>query len=139
VIDAVRSLVRICPDKYIAGVLNRNGLQTGRGNRWTCERVTSMRGYHKIPCHCPERAESDGWMTLGAAADWLGISARTLRLAVERGVIAGEHPLREGPWIINRRALETEAARRFVAGVHQRNTRGTKPAPGQKNFDFSGT
>jgi hypothetical protein len=43
IIDAVRMLVRICSDDLIAGVLNRNGLLTGRGNRWTRERVTSLR------------------------------------------------------------------------------------------------
>jgi hypothetical protein len=32
----------------IAGILNRNGLVTGYGNRWTRERVTSLRSYHGI-------------------------------------------------------------------------------------------
>ena len=41
IIDIVRVLTRICPDEVIAGVLNRNGLLTGRGNRWTQERVTT--------------------------------------------------------------------------------------------------
>jgi hypothetical protein len=35
VIEAVRRLARICPDDLLANVLNRNGLLTGRGNRWT--------------------------------------------------------------------------------------------------------
>ncbi|PYU22966.1 MAG: DNA recombinase, partial [Acidobacteria bacterium] len=35
IIDTVRVLTRICPDEVIAGVLNRNGLLTGHGNRWT--------------------------------------------------------------------------------------------------------
>jgi len=34
IVDAVRTLARICPDEVIAGALNRNGLLTGRGNRW---------------------------------------------------------------------------------------------------------
>ena len=49
--DTVRVLTRICPDEVIAGVLNRNGLLTGRGNRWTQERVTSRRSHHAIPCY----------------------------------------------------------------------------------------
>ena len=40
VVAAERSLARLCSDDLIAGVLNRNGLKTGRGNRWT--RVPSM-------------------------------------------------------------------------------------------------
>src|SRR5437773_4533010 len=43
VIAAVRQLVLIANDDLIAGILNRNGLVTGYGNRWTRERVTSLR------------------------------------------------------------------------------------------------
>ena len=42
IVEAVRMLVRICTDDVIAGVLNRNGLLTGHGNRWTRERVASL-------------------------------------------------------------------------------------------------
>ena len=56
VVGAVRMLARICSDDLIAGVLNRNGLQTGRGNRWTRERVTALRSHHEIPCHSPKGA-----------------------------------------------------------------------------------
>src|SRR5258707_1264847 len=46
IIQAVRQLVLIASDDLIAGLLNRNGLKTGNGNRWTRERVTSLRSYH---------------------------------------------------------------------------------------------
>jgi hypothetical protein len=49
IIQAVRQLVLIASDDLIAGLLNRNGLKTGNGNRWTRERVTSMRSYYHIP------------------------------------------------------------------------------------------
>jgi hypothetical protein len=39
VIAAVRQLVLIAKDDLIAGILNRNGLTTGHGNRWTRERA----------------------------------------------------------------------------------------------------
>jgi hypothetical protein len=58
-------------------------------------------------------------MNLTEASHFLGISARTLRLAVDRGEIEAEHPLTDGPWVLNRRALETEAATAFVARVHR--------------------
>lgn len=49
-IEAVRQLALIANDDVIAGVLNRNGLSTGNGNRWTRERVTALR---KMQCfHC---------------------------------------------------------------------------------------
>ena len=40
VIDAVRVLARVLSDQHLAAVLNRHGLPTGRGNRWTAMRVT---------------------------------------------------------------------------------------------------
>src|SRR3954468_24149013 len=43
VVDAVRTLALIARDDVIAGFLNRNGLKTGHGNRWTRERVTALR------------------------------------------------------------------------------------------------
>jgi hypothetical protein len=49
-IEAVAVLARISSDDIIAGVLNRNGHLTGRGNRWTRERVTALRSHHRIPC-----------------------------------------------------------------------------------------
>ncbi len=61
VIAAVRQLVLIATDDVIAGILNRNGLVTGHGNRWTRERVTSLRSHHRISVHKPaEDAQTGG-------------------------------------------------------------------------------
>ncbi len=98
-------LARICSDDLLASTLNRNGLLTGRGNRWTRERVTALRTHHEIPCYDRERRESEGWMNLTEAAHVLGISARTLRLAVERGEIEADHPLADGPWVFQAAAF----------------------------------
>ena len=84
IIEAVRVLVRIAGDDLIAGLLNRNSLKTGYGNRWTRERVTSLRSHHKIPVYSRQVRESEGWMTLTQAAATLAVSAKTLRLAAER-------------------------------------------------------
>ena len=81
IVDAVRTLARICSDEVIAGALNRNRLLTGRGNRWTKEGVTSLRSHHQIPSYGSDRRQTEGWMNLTEAADSIGVSARTLRLA----------------------------------------------------------
>ena len=139
IIDTVRVLTRICPDEVIAGVLNRNGLLTGHGNRWTQERVTSLRSHHAIPCYDADKCEAEGWMNLTEAAHTLGVSARTLRLAVERGEIEAEHPLDDGPWIFNRRAIETEAAAQFRARVRGSNRNPAIPTSEQSALGFSTT
>lgn len=139
IVAAVALLVRTCSDDVIAGVLNRNGLRTGRGNRWTRERVVSLRSWNKIPRHCPEKAKAEGWMNLTEAAGFLGISPRTLRLAVERGEIEGEHPLNDGPWIFARRALETDAAVKLVGRARSNSRTPAKPIDDQRNLEFSST
>jgi hypothetical protein len=49
----VRQPVLIASDDLIAGLLNRNGLKTGNGNRWTRERVTPTRSTYHIPVFKP--------------------------------------------------------------------------------------
>src|SRR5947208_9754216 len=63
-VEAVSLLANICNDEFIAGVLNRNGHRTGRGNRWTKERVTALRSYHHLPRYSPDNKETSGWMNL---------------------------------------------------------------------------
>ena len=77
VIGAVRELALIAGDDLIAGLLNRNGLKTGHGNRWTRERVTSLRSHTRIPVF---KAAADG------VEPWLNLSdaAHVLKIAPER-------------------------------------------------------
>ena len=139
IVKAVRVLVRICSDEVIAGVLSRNGLLTGHGNRWTRERVTSLRSKRQIAAYSPLVQQTEGWMNLTQAASFLGISSRTLRLAVERGEIDGEHPLNDGPWVFNRQDLETDRATQVVERA-QRRRKGTAVPTAQSNhIDASST
>src|SRR5215831_17016797 len=139
IVEAVRVLVRICSDETIAGVLTRSGLVTGMGNRWTRERVTSLRSHHGIPAYSDDRCKAEGWLTLTEAAHQMQVSGLTLRLAIERGEIEAEHPLANGPWVIHRRALETEQAVRFVERTRTQRGRGTLAVSDQGIIDFSAT
>jgi hypothetical protein len=126
IIDAVRQLVLIADDDLIAGLLNRNQLTTGHGNRWTRERVTSLRSHHKVPVHRAAENGIEPWLNLTKAAAHLRISAKTLRIAAESAEIGALHPLPEGPWIFSRAALDEPAARALV----KRAQRVTKPPAG---------
>ena len=121
-IEGVVVLARICSDDLIAGVLNRNGQLTGRGNRWTRERVTALRSHHRIPCFKLEEQQSRSWMNLTDAAALLTVSPRTLRLAIDRGDISADHPFADGPWVISSDALEGKAAQGLKrrAGIGRR-------------------
>src|SRR5882724_1765444 len=134
IIQAVRQLVLIASDDLIAGLLNRNGLKTGNGNRWTRERVTSMRSNYHIPVFKPADDGIEPWLNLGNAAKLLKIAPKTLRLAAEAGEIESIHPLSDGPWIFARAALTTSAARSITERARQNPRYPAGSHPNQQNL-----
>lgn len=125
VVEAVRTLALIAKDDVIAGLLNRNGLTTGNGNRWTRERVTALRSGYRIPVHRPAEVDPEPWLNLTRAAALVGVAGKTLRLAAERGEIAAMHPLPDGPWLFRRSDLGSDAMRALVVRAR---TGGRHPA-----------
>jgi len=134
IIAAVRELALIAGDDLIAGLLNRNDLKTGHGNRWTRERVTSLRSQHHIPVF---KAAEDGvepWLNLSDAARQLQVAPKTLRLAAEVGEIEARRPLPDGPWIFARAALATDRAKSVVERARRNARHPAGPDRGQQSF-----
>ena len=134
----MRTLTLIARDDVIAGILNRNGLKTGHGNRWTRERVTALRSSYRIPVY---REAEDGvelWLNLGEAAAIVGVAPRTLRLAAERGEIDATHPLEDGPWIFSRADLDSTAAHDLALRAKSYPRHPALPDAAQQNL-FSST
>ena len=138
-IEAVEVLARICSDDLIAGILNRNGHLTGRGNRWTRERVTALRSHHRIPCNKPDEQQPQPWMNLTDAAAQLDVSPRTLRLAIDRGDISADHPFADGPWVISRDVMQGESAQALKRRVSRGTRRPAVPNSQQDQTLFSTT
>jgi len=138
IITAVRQLVLVANDDLIAGILNRNRLATGHGNRWTRERVTALRSHHRIPVYRPQPDGIEPWLNLSNAARLLGVAPKTLRLAAEVGEIDAVHPLPDGPWIFNRTALGELPAQRIVHRARQNSKHPTGSHPDQQSL-FSST
>ncbi len=134
VVEAITQLTRIANDDLIAGLLNRNGLRTGNGNRWTRERVCSLRSHRKIPAF---RSAADGvepWLNLTKAAALLNVAPKTLRLAVQAGRINAVHPLPDGPWLFKRMELEGLPGQSIAAKAKNRPNHPTEPCPEQQNL-----
>ncbi len=106
IIDAIRVLARVCNDEVIAGFLNRNSLLTGRGNRWTKERVASARSKRSISGYTKKNQRINAWLNLTQAANYVGTTTKTLRRAFDRGLVAALHPLRDGPWVFEKKELD---------------------------------
>ncbi len=80
----------------------------------------------------------NGWMHLTEAAKFLRISSRTLRLAVERKEIDGEHPFADGPWVFHREQLETEKANSVAERARARKGNPAVPPTEPGTPDFLG-
>jgi DNA invertase Pin-like site-specific DNA recombinase len=138
IVEAVRILALAAKDAVIAGILNRNGLKTGNGNRWTRERVTSLRSSYRIPVYCPAETGVEPWLNLRHAAALVGVAPRTLRIAAERGEIDALHPLGDGPWLFRRAELEGPAARNIALRARSNSRHLAASSPRQQNL-FSAT
>jgi hypothetical protein len=134
VIAAVRQLALIANDDLIAGILNRNGLVTGYGNRWTRERVTSLRSHHRIAVYKPASDGIEPWLNLGKAARLLQVAPKTLRLAAESGELEALHPLPDGPWIFSRAILSAPPARAITERARRNPRYPTGSHPDQKSL-----
>lgn len=119
IVEAVRLLALVLDDDLIAGVLNKNGFKTGRGNRWTQERVKSVRNNYDIAAHGADPTESARWMALKYAAAYVRLSPSALRRVAQRGEIPSHHPLPEGPWIFERAVLDQPDARAVLDRIRQ--------------------
>jgi DNA invertase Pin-like site-specific DNA recombinase/ribosomal protein L28 len=139
VVEAIRQLVLICNDKMVAAVLNRNGLVTVHGHRWTRTAIVSLRNKRGIAVHSSERQQAAGWMNLTEAAARLGVSPKTLRRVAEDGEIDAMHPLHDSPWIFRRADIDAPGFRERLEKRVNGKMRPAGPEPRQLDLTIPTT
>jgi hypothetical protein len=98
-VELLRRLAVHHPDTIIAGVLNRQGRKTARGETFTAHRVANLRRSWKIPCYQAPSPPAEGeLLTVEAAAKQLGVAASTLLRWLNDGFIGGEQVTPGVPW-----------------------------------------
>ena len=111
-IDLLRRLAYHYNDATIAGILNRQGRRTASGERFTANRVGSLRRYRKIACYKQSENNREGdLVTVTKAAEILGIAPSTVHRWLADGFIAGEQLTPGAPWRIR---MNDELRSRFV-------------------------
>jgi len=102
--DTIALLERLAAhydDATIAGILNRQGRRSARGERFTQIIVGSLRRHRGIPAHKPPAEPPDGeLLPIGKAAEQLGVAASTHHRWLHAGFIAGEQDTPGAPWRI---------------------------------------
>jgi hypothetical protein len=100
-LELLRRLAVHHSDSIIAGVLNRQGRKTARGESFTANRVNSLRNHWKIPRYEPPAQPLEGeLLTVEAAASQLGVAPSTLLRWLNDGFIGGEQVTPGAPWRI---------------------------------------
>ena len=112
-IDLLRRLAAHYTDDQIAGILNRQGRLSARGERFTAVKVQGLRYHRGIPRYEPNGSNRDGGepVPLAKAAKALGIATSTLHRWVADGFIPAEQPTPGAPWHIR---VSDEVKSRFV-------------------------
>jgi DNA invertase Pin-like site-specific DNA recombinase len=113
-IELIRQMAVRYSDEEIARVLNKHGRRTGKGNRWTTNRVGAARRRYVIdgrrrPCPDPEV------LSLQQAARYCGVSSTTIKRLVASGLLKRDQVAPWAPWEIKRADLESEVIRQALA------------------------
>jgi hypothetical protein len=111
-VELVRRLAVHYPDGVIAGILNRQGRTTVRGERFSANQVGSLRRYRHIERFEPPAQPPQGELvTIAGAAEKLGVAPSTIHRWLAEGIIAGEQITPGAPWNIR---ITDELRARFV-------------------------
>ncbi len=129
--ELIRDLARMLPDELIAGLLNRLGKKTGKGNSWTKSRVCSFRSTRGIAVYRDGERQERGELILSEAAERLDVDPVVIRRLIRSGILAARQACKGAPWIIREEAL---ACTEVLNALSQR--RPLTPDPNQTSFDF---
>ena len=100
------------PDAAIAGILNRQGRTSARGQAFTASIVSSLRTHWRIPCYPAGTEPTDGDpVSVAEAARELGVVASTVHRWINDGFIPAEQTTPGSPWRVR---LTDELRARFV-------------------------
>jgi DNA invertase Pin-like site-specific DNA recombinase len=111
-VELVRRLASHYPDGIIAGILNRQGRKTVRGERFSANQVGSLRRYRGIARFEPPQHPPEGELvSIARAAGILQVATSTIHRWLAEGLIAGEQLTPGAPWRIR---ITEELRARFV-------------------------
>lgn len=121
IVDIIKELALILPDKKIVPILNRLKLKTGMGNNWTSDRVKFLRNSNGIKAF--SKIEKEEFITLKSASEKLGVCAQSVKSLINRRVIDAHQVVSCAPWIIRKEELEKKEVKAAVSRIKNRLNR----------------
>lgn len=134
IVDIIKELALILPDKKIAPILNRLKLKTGVGNSWTRDRVRFLRNTNDIKPF--SKIEKKEFITLKIASEKLGVCAQSVRSLINRQVIEARQSVSCAPWIIREEELEKKEVRVAVSRIKNGSNRWNQYSRCSKQMEF---
>jgi hypothetical protein len=117
-LDIIRKMAVRYGDDEIAYVLTKLGRRTGKGKRWSQQRVATARRNHSIPGQ--KRATRDAEiLSMGQAAKYCDVSGGTIKRLVSSGLLRKEQIVPWAPWEIQRSDLDAEPVRSIIQRLHE--------------------
>ena len=104
-------------DDELAEELNKRGLQTRSGNRWTAERVRSYLFIYKLSYY-QVLARTQEVLTVGEVAQRFGLSRDTVKNLIHRRELLAFQRGPRSPFRIPATAVDNESFRSVVADIH---------------------
>ena len=120
-VELVRELAQGWKDDYIAVILNRLGLRTGKGNSWNGTRVKNLRRENQIPVF--SKSGGRPWKTMSEAAVELNVSICVIRTMIRNGILPARQIGKGAPWIIQPEDLQLPKVKSYAK---------TRPRAGKK-------
>jgi hypothetical protein len=112
VVALVTELAKGWSDGYIASMLNRSGLLTGKGNSWNETRVRNLRRENDIPVF--SKSGPRAWKTMLEASTLLGVSNCVVRTMIRNKILPARQIAKCAPWMIDDTDLDLPAVRNYA-------------------------
>ncbi len=114
--DLITDPARNPGDELIAGLLNRLGKKTSKGNSWNKDRVRAFRSRRRIAaCRDGERRERNE-LVLSEVASRLEVDPSAVRRLIAVGLLPARQACKGAPWIIDAGDLDSPRIAAALAG-----------------------
>lgn len=110
-LDAIRALAPKYDDVCIASILNRNGMCTGAGKRWTPVRVQTVRRNYSIEGN---GSLPPGVMSAKQAADRYGVTDYVIRRLISAGLVRNDQTVPLAPFELHEDDFESPQVQSLI-------------------------
>lgn len=117
--ELIMELAQIMDDPDMAGLLNRLGKKTGKGNSWNKQRVHSYRKQYNIPDFDKEVMKGRKEIFVKEAAKRLGVKKRRLYTLIEKKILPAKRACFGAPLIIKEQDINKPEVRYYCENTNK--------------------